>query len=76
MDAEGWVLLAVEKLGWATEREIIRWLDEAGEELSRLELTRALAALLAGGRLEQKGELYRRATPKGAKSAFDALFED
>ncbi|WP_456410177.1 hypothetical protein [Oceanithermus sp.] len=76
MDAKGWVLLAVEKLGWATEREIVRWLDEAGEELSRLELQKALAALLAEGRLEQKGELYRRATPKGARSAFDALFED
>ncbi|WP_456480934.1 hypothetical protein [Oceanithermus sp.] len=76
MDAKGWVLLAVEKLGWATEREIVRWLDEAGEELSRLELQKALAALLAEGRLEQKGELYRRATPKGARGAFDALFED
>ncbi len=76
MDAKGWVLTAVEKLGWAGEREIIRWLDESGEELSRLELQRALAALLAEGKLEQKGELYRRATPKGAKSAFDALFED
>ncbi|WP_457628462.1 hypothetical protein [Oceanithermus sp.] len=76
MDAKGWVLLAVEKLGWATEREIVRWLDEAGEEPSRLELQKALAALLAEGRLEQKGELYRRATPKGVRSAFDALFED
>ncbi len=76
MDAKGWVLTAVEKLGWAGEREIVRWLDEAGEELSRQELQKALAALLAEGKLEQKGELYRRATPKGAKRAFDALFED
>ncbi|ADR35905.1 hypothetical protein Ocepr_0445 [Oceanithermus profundus DSM 14977] len=76
MDAKGWVLTAVEKLGWAGEREIVRWLDEAGEELSRLELERALATLLAEGKLEQKGELYRRATPGGAKRAFDALFEE
>ncbi|WP_287417288.1 hypothetical protein [Oceanithermus sp.] len=76
MDAKGWVLTAVEKLGWVGEREIVRWLDEAGEELSRQELQKALAALLAEGKLEQKGELYRRATPKGARSAFDALFEE
>jgi len=52
----------------------VRWLDESGEELSRQELQKALAALLAEGKIEQKGDLYRRATPKGAKSAFDSLF--
>lgn len=76
MDAKGWVLTAVEKLGWAGEREIVHWLDEAGEELSRRELKEALAALVAEGALEHKGELYRRATPKGPRDAFDALFEE
>jgi len=75
MDAKGFVLMAVEKLGWATEKEIVRFLDESGEELSRLELKRALQALLEAGQIERRGELYRRATPKAARAAFDALFK-
>ena len=76
MDAKGFVLMAAEKLGWASEKEIVRFLDEAGEELSRLELQRALKALLEAGQIERRGELYRRATPKAARSAFNALFKE
>ncbi len=74
MDAKGWVRRAIERLGWATEREILRYLDETGEELSRKELKDALAALLAEGAIEQKGELYRIQKKTGAREAFDRLF--
>ena len=76
MDAKGWVRHALERLGWATEQEILRYLDEAGEELSRKELKDALAALLAEGAIEQKGELFRIQTKTGAREAFDRLFKD
>ena len=74
MDAKGWVRQAIERLGWAGEREIQRYLDEAGEELSRKELREALAALLAEGAIEQKGELYRTKPKTGGRAAFDRLF--
>ncbi len=76
MDAKGWVKRAIERLGWAGEREIVRYLDEAGEELSRKELKEALSALLAEGAIEQKGELYRIKPKSGARAAFDRLFGD
>jgi hypothetical protein len=49
MDAKGWVRHAVERLGWADEKEIRRFLDEAGEELSNKELKEALSALVEAG---------------------------
>jgi len=72
MDAKGWVKHAIERLGWASEREIRRFLDEAGEELSNKELADALKALLAEGAIEQKGELFKPKT--SARKAFDQLF--
>ncbi len=74
MDAKGWVKHAIERLGWAGEREIRRFLDEAGEELSKKELTEALKSLLAEGAIEQRGELYRIKPKTGARDAFDRLF--
>jgi len=76
MDAKGWVRQAIERLGWASEREILRYLDEAGEELSKKELKDALAALLAEGAIERRGELYRIQKKSGAREAFDRLFGD
>jgi len=74
MDAKGLVKMAIEKLGWAGEREIQRFLDEYGEELAKDELKRALSALVAAGEVEQKGELYRLARKSGGREAFDRLF--
>ncbi len=74
MDAKGWVLRAIERLGWAGEREIVRWLDEEGEELSKKELREALEALLAEGRVEVRGGLYRAKPKEGGRRAFDRLF--
>jgi len=74
MDAKGWVRHAVERLGWAGRREIRRFLDEAGEELSKKELEEALAALLAEGVIEQRGELFRIKPKTGGREAFDRLF--
>jgi len=74
MDAKGWVKHAIERLGWAGEREIRRFLDEAGEELSKKELADALRALLEEGVIEQKGELYRLKPKTSAREAFDRLF--
>ncbi|AEB10988.1 hypothetical protein [Marinithermus hydrothermalis] len=76
MDTKGWVLEAVRKLGWATEKEIQRYLDEEGEPLSRKELRDALDALAAEGKLEQKNDLYRIAALRKAREAFERLFED
>lgn len=76
MDTRGWVLRAVERLRFATANDIQRWLDEEGESLSRLELARALEALLQEGRLELKGDLYRLSNRSGSKRAFDELFGD
>ncbi len=75
MDTRGWVLRAVDKLGWAGDKEIMRFLDEEGEALSKLELSRTLAALISEGRIEQKGDLYRVTTVHGARQAFDSLFK-
>ncbi len=76
MDTKGWVLEAVRKLGWATEKEIQRYLDEEGEPLSRKELQDALNALVAEEKLERKNDLYRVATRRKAREAFERLFED
>jgi len=75
MDAKGWVKHAIERLGWAGEREIRRFLDEAGEELSNKELSDALKALLAEGTIEQKGALYRIKPKSGGRDAFERLFK-
>lgn len=76
MDTRGWVLRAVDKLGWAGDKEIMRFLDEEGEALSRLELSRTLAALISEGRVEQRGDLYKVTTAHGTRQAFDNLFKD
>ncbi len=74
MDAKGWVRHAVERLGWADEKEIRRFLDEAGEELSNKELKEALSALVEAGVLEQRGDRYRIRPKSGGRAAFDRLF--
>ncbi|RIH86954.1 hypothetical protein Mrose_01535 [Calidithermus roseus] len=76
MDARGWVLRAVERLRFASVGDIQRWLDEEGESLSRLELARALEALLREGRIELERDVYRPARKSGGKDAFDQLFGD
>ena len=75
MDTKGWVLRAVEALRFASEKDIVRWLDEEGETLSRTELAKALEILLQEGRLELKNDLFRL-KPKGDSSNFDKLFKD
>lgn len=74
MDAKGWVRHAVERLGWADENEIRRFLDEVGEELSKKELREALRALVEAEVLEQRGERYRIKPKSGGREAFDRLF--
>jgi hypothetical protein len=76
MDTRGWVLRAVEHLRFASVADIQRWLDEEGESLSRLELTRALEALLREGRIELERDVYRPARKSGGQEAFDKLFGD
>jgi len=76
VDAKGWVVFALERLGWAGEREIQRFLDESGEELSRDTIERALSALMAEGRVERKGELFRLRPKGGGREAFERLFGD
>ncbi|HEU4740399.1 MAG TPA: hypothetical protein VFS50_02225 [Meiothermus sp.] len=76
MDTKGWVLRAVEKLRFASEKDIQRWLDEEGETLSREELKKALEALLREQKLELKGDLYRIKNKEGGKDAFSKLFND
>ncbi|MER3483625.1 MAG: hypothetical protein C4332_11220 [Meiothermus sp.] len=76
MDTRGWVLKAVEALRYASEKDIVRWLDEEGESLSGDELQRALQRLLDEGKLELKNDLFRLKLKDGTKSAFDKLFND
>jgi len=76
MDTRGFVLKAIEALRWASDKDIMRYLDEEGEALSRHELTRALAALIDQGLIERRGDLYRLKKKAGSKTAFDALFGD
>ena len=76
MDAKSWVRRALERLGWASEREIQQHLDELGEELSKKELANALGALLAEGAVEAKGERYRLKPKPRGREAFERLFED
>lgn len=76
MDTKGWVLRAVEKLRFASEKDIQRWLDEEGETLSREELKKALEYLLREQKLELKGDLYRIKNKEGGKDAFSKLFND
>jgi hypothetical protein len=76
MDTRGWVLRAVESLRFASEQEIVRWLDEEGESLSKDELRQALKALLQEGHLELKNDLFRLGRKDGSQRAFDSLFKD
>ncbi|WP_276955327.1 hypothetical protein [Allomeiothermus silvanus] len=76
MDTKGWVLRAVEKLRFASEKDIQRWLDEEGETLSREELKKALEFLLREQKLELKSDLYRIKNKEGGKDAFSKLFND
>jgi len=76
MDTKGWVLRAIEALRYASEKDIVRWLDEEGETLSRTELTRALQTLLEEGRLELKNDLFRLKHKDGSHKNFDDLFKD
>ncbi len=76
MDTRGWVLKAVEVLRFASEKDIVRWLDEEGETLSKDELRRTLEGLLAEGLLERKNDLFRLKRKDGNHSAFDNLFKD
>lgn len=76
MDTRGWVLKAIESLRFASEKDIVRWLDEEGESLSKDELQRTLEHLLKEGRLELKNDLFRLKRKDGSHSAFDNLFKD
>ncbi len=76
MDTRGWVLKAVEVLRFASEKDIVRWLDEEGETLSKDELRRTLEGLLAEGLLERKNNLFRLKRKSGSHSAFENLFKD
>ncbi|GIW32149.1 MAG: hypothetical protein KatS3mg071_2323 [Meiothermus sp.] len=76
MDTRGWVLKAIEKLRFASEKDIIRWLDEEGETLSRDELRRTLELLLQEDRIELKNDLFRLKRKSGGQAAFDKLFSD
>lgn len=76
MDTRGWVLKAIETLRFASEKDIVRWLDEEGESLSKDELQRALERLLKEGLLELKNDLFRLKRKDASHSAFDNLFKD
>ncbi|MBF6593738.1 MAG: hypothetical protein IVW51_04725 [Thermaceae bacterium] len=76
MNTRGWVLKAVEALRYAGQKDILRWLDEEGESLSKDELQKALQTLLNEGRLELENDLFRLKLKGGAKSTFDKLFDD
>ncbi|WP_299426008.1 hypothetical protein [uncultured Meiothermus sp.] len=76
MDTRGWVLKAIEKLGFASEKDIVRWLDEEGESLSKDELQRTLERLLKEDHLELKNDLFRLKPKDGSHRAFDSLFKD
>ncbi|TBH17418.1 hypothetical protein [Thermus thermamylovorans] len=74
MDRKGWVLRAVEALGFATMKDIQRYLDEEGEAFSKKELQDTLEALVREGRLEEKEGTYRPARKRGSGEAFQRLF--
>ncbi len=76
MDTRGWVLKAIESLRFASEKDIVRWLDEEGESLSKDELQRTLERLLKEGQLELKNDLFRLKRKDGSHQAFDNLFKD
>ncbi|MCX7801446.1 MAG: hypothetical protein N2313_00325 [Meiothermus ruber] len=76
MDTRGWVLKAIETLRFVSEKDIMRWLDEEGEALSRDELRRTLELLLQEDRIELKNDLFRLKRKSGSQSAFDNLFKD
>ncbi len=76
MDSAGWVLKAVEALRFSSERDIRKWLDEEGEELSKLELSCALEALLERGKIEIRNDLFRLKRSDKAVVEFDKLFSD
>lgn len=74
MDSAAWVTKAVEALRFATEKEILRWLDEEGENFSRLELATTLQKLVGEGKLECKTGVYRPGRKHAGTQAFDKLF--
>lgn len=76
MNTKGWVLRAVEALRYASEKDIVRWLDQEGESLSKAELQGALHSLLDEGKLELKNDMLRLKPRDGAGKAFDELFKD
>ncbi|WP_342665514.1 hypothetical protein [Meiothermus cerbereus] len=76
MDTRGWVLKAIQTLQFASEKDIVRWLDEEGESLSRDELRRTLELLLKEGALELKNDLFRLKRKNSNQQAFDKLFKD
>ncbi len=76
MDTRGWVLKAIEALRYASEKDIVRWLDEEGESLSKDELQRSLEKLLEEDKLELKNDLFRLKRKDGGATAFDKLFEE
>lgn len=74
MDRKAWVMWAVEALGYATFKDIQRYLDEEGEPFSKKELEDTLKALVQEGRLEEKEGLFRLARKKGSGEALKRLF--
>jgi hypothetical protein len=76
MDARGWVLKAIETLRFASEQDVVRWLEDEGESFSRHELRRTLELLLSEGALELKNDLFRLKRKNSNQQAFDKLFKD
>lgn len=74
MDTVGWVVRALEALRLASEKDLMRWLEEEGEAFSRAELRTALQQLQQMGRLEVQSEMYRLKTRSGNRAAFESLF--
>lgn len=74
MDTVGWVVRALEALRLASEKDLMRWLEEEGEAFSRAELRTALQQLQQMGRLEVHSEMYRLKTRSGNRAAFESLF--
>ncbi|MFC6919659.1 hypothetical protein [Meiothermus taiwanensis] len=70
------MLKAIETLRFASEKDIMHWLDEEGETLSRDELRRTLELLLQEDRIELKNDLFRLKRKSSSQSAFDNLFKD
>ncbi|AFV76659.1 hypothetical protein Theos_1631 [Thermus oshimai JL-2] len=74
MDRKAWVMRAVEALGYASFKDIQRYLDEEGEPFSKKELEDTLKALVQEGKLEEKEGLFRPARKRGGGEALKRLF--